>query len=268
MLITQLKKNIEHSMLCAGIDPDLTKIPKFKKYKNLRFYLINYVNATINHVCAYKIQKAFFDNIKAGQKELKFIINYIHKKNKNLPVLLDCKIGDIENTMRAYLENIFNNLKADGVLINPYMGHDVLMFAEEFPEKFFVVLVKTSNKGADIIQNLELKNAHLLWEQVLEITRRYNKNKNIIYVLSRLNTKKNWTNFLNENEMVLFAGTGTQNADMMEIKHILNSKKNNVFFNVSRRLMYNKFTNPKDFFKEVENIAKMYKDLSYKIKEE
>ena len=259
-MIEILHENIRKTMLCAGIDPDISKIPKFRKTNNLKFYLKNYIDATINYVCCYKVQKAFFDYLDNGKELLKFTINYIHKKQKNIPVIIDCKIGDIENTMKAYLDNIFKVLNADGVVVNPYMGKDVLDFASEYPNKIFAVLVRTSNQGADIFQNLEMSNGEKLWESVLKIVMNdYNINKNIVPILARMGNelKPNLYKII-KNSIVLFAGTGTQNGDLNDLKCLFNSNKDNVFFNVSRKIMYPTAKTKKDYFKEIENAAREY----------
>lgn len=261
-MINVLRENIKYSLLCAGIDPDESKIPRFKKIRNTWFYLKNYINATKDFVCCYKIQKAFFDNINNGEKLLYRTINYIHQLDKKIPIIMDCKIGDIENTMYAYMEHIFDKLNADGVVINPYMGSDVLNFAKIYPNKMFAVLVRTSNTGADLIQNLVLRNSECLWIHLLnEIMSNFNGNKNIIPILSRLNSGEHMKlkNIISENTPVLFAGVGTQNGNLSDIKYILNKQKNNVFFNVSRKLMYPDCVKS-SYFIEISKMAKQLKE--------
>ncbi|OGY93571.1 MAG: hypothetical protein A3J95_02795 [Candidatus Komeilibacteria bacterium RIFOXYC2_FULL_45_12] len=64
-------------------------------------FLQGAVDATGTHVCAYKAQKAFFDLLPGGHDVLKEIVRYIHQTQPGAPIIIDCKIGDIDNTMAA-----------------------------------------------------------------------------------------------------------------------------------------------------------------------
>jgi orotidine-5'-phosphate decarboxylase len=44
----------------------------------------------------------------------------------NIPVILDVKVGDIGNTMNAYLTAFFKDLEVDAITLNPLMGKDVM----------------------------------------------------------------------------------------------------------------------------------------------
>lgn len=120
------------SLACVGLDPDLSKMPLTITSLNLPceekvyLFLTQVVEITSPHVCCYKIQKAFFDQFDHGHCLLRRICQYVHEKYPDIPVFIDCKIGDIDNTMIAYMNLIFKDFSADGVVVNPYMGDDVL----------------------------------------------------------------------------------------------------------------------------------------------
>jgi len=183
---------INNSLVCCGIDPDLQKMPwiiqtqKISDEEKVKIFLKEVINITSKHVCAYKLQKAFFDYLTNGNELLKEIIDYIHKFYKKIPVFIDCKIGDIRNTSRIYFKNLFQKLNADGVVINPYMGDDIFLESNKYKKKVLIVLIKTSNPGGKIVQNVAIKNKKKLWEYLLEVSiKRWNNNRNIVPVLSQ-----------------------------------------------------------------------------------
>ncbi len=242
----QLMQNMTSSLVCAGIDPDLSKIPqdmrKGTEVETIFNFLQQYIDIVSSNVCAFKAQKAFFDLHPDGHNLLKETIAYIHKNYPKIPVLLDCKIGDIDNTMKAYTVNVFDNLKADGVLVNPYMGDDVLKAFSERADKIIVVLAKTSNSGGSIIQDEILQNGKPLWLHVLDMAmNRWNENNNIVPVISAVNNPnqlKQARSIIPDTTPILFAGVGAQGRDISDIQLLLNSQKSGVFVNSSRGLMY------------------------------
>jgi orotidine-5'-phosphate decarboxylase len=71
-------------------------------------------------------------------------------------VLIDAKRGDTPQTMRAYARAIFDELGADAVTLNPYMGGDALAPFFDYPDRGVFVLCKTSNPGSGELQDLEV----------------------------------------------------------------------------------------------------------------
>lgn len=237
----------KHTFVCVGLDPDVRKIPyeisklRISDEEKVYEFLTGVISLTSNHSCAFKAQKAFFDKLHGGHDVLKELIAYVHKKHPGIPVILDCKIGDIGNTMSAYIENIFGNLEADGVVANPYMGDDAIVPLAEFKDKLIVVLTQTSNPLAEMIQNVELKNGKLLWMHILElIVNHWNSNGNIVPVLSS-NTSCDMSQIRKEipDDMpILLAGVGEQGGNYLNFKHLLNKDGIGVFVNSSRKILY------------------------------
>mgnify|MGYP001559595155 CR=1 FL=1 len=187
--IDQIFKRMKacNTLLCCGLDPNLKAMPpeiterKITDEEKVLSFLRTVVNVTAPHVCAYKAQKAFFDVLAGGHEVLKELIGYIHTYHEGIPVIVDCKIGDIDNTMMAYIQNLFGELNADGVVVNPYMGDDVMIPFYEFTDKAIVVLVKTSNLSGSIVQDVVLHDGLPLWRHVLDlVVNRWNGSGNMI----------------------------------------------------------------------------------------
>ncbi len=235
------------TLLCAGLDPDLRKLPREVLEKSVADeekvleFLRGAVDATRTHVCAYKVQKAFFDLLPGGHDVLKEIVSYVHQTQPGVPVIVDCKIGDIDNTMAAYVENLFGSIKADGIVVNPYMGDDVVAPLIELADKAIVVIVKTSNVSGGIVQDVLLQDGRPLWQYLLDlVVNRWNKNGNMIPVLSST-AGMDMTKLrllIPDTMPILLAGIGAQGGSYNDLRHLLNSEGNGVFVNSSRGILY------------------------------
>jgi len=134
------------SWLCVGLDPEPAD--------DIETFLKGIVDATRDLVCCYKPNLAFYEALGlAGQRALRALLAAIPD---DIPVLVDAKRGDTPNTMRAYARAIFDELDADAVTVNPYLGGDALEPFFDYPDRGVFVLCKTSNPGAGEIQDLRV----------------------------------------------------------------------------------------------------------------
>jgi orotidine-5'-phosphate decarboxylase len=133
----------------VGLDPDPDQLPAGVA---LETFLLGIVEATRDLVCCFKPNLAFFEAYGlAGQTALRTLRRSLPA---DVPVLLDAKRGDTPQTMRAYARAIFDDLDADAVTVNPYLGGDSLAPFFEHHDRGVFVLCKTSNPGAGEIQDL------------------------------------------------------------------------------------------------------------------
>src|SRR5690242_20891637 len=98
-----------------------------------------------------------------GQQALRDILRLMPA---DIPVLLDAKRGDTPQTMRFYARAIFDELGADAVTVNPYLGGDSLEPFFSYPDRGVFVLCKTSNPGAGDIQDLVVDESEPLYVRV------------------------------------------------------------------------------------------------------
>src|SRR5699024_1551552 len=73
-----------------------------------------------------------------------------------IPVILDCKIGDIGSTASAYATAWFDELDVDAITVHPYLGEDSLEPFLNRSGKGVIVLAKTSNPGSGDLQDQQL----------------------------------------------------------------------------------------------------------------
>jgi orotidine-5'-phosphate decarboxylase len=132
------------SWLCVGLDPEPAD--------DVETFVKGIVDATRDLVCCYKPNLAFYEALGvAGHRALRAVLEAIPD---DIPVLVDAKRGDTPNTMLAYARAIFDELGADAVTVNPYLGGDALDPFFDYPDRGVFVLCKTSNPGAGEIQDL------------------------------------------------------------------------------------------------------------------
>lgn len=278
-VIKQLDERMKQtdSLVCVGLDPDPTKMPlsMLKSTETIEesvfVFLSEIVDTTAPHVCCYKIQKAFFDQFDRGHAVLRKICAYIHETHPGIPVFIDCKIGDIDNTMQAYMHVIFDDIAADGVVINPYMGDDVLEPFIQDPKKVALVMIQTSNPKAKVIQELVLQNGKELWEEVLDISlTRWNENENLIAILSS-NSFNDCTLIrkkIPQNMPILLAGIGSQGGNPRILKQLLNDDNRGVFVNSSRGILYPYAPTNEEWKSEVLKATIDLKEMLNKIRNE
>jgi orotidine-5'-phosphate decarboxylase len=136
------------SLVCVGLDSDLTKIPQFLLTEDNPQLVFNreIIDATQSQAACYKPNLAFY--LAAGEKGMKALYQTIAYIPSHIPVLLDCKVGDIGNTMGAYAKAFFNDMKVDAITVNPLMGKDVYEPCLDYPGKMLFLLALTSNPSA------------------------------------------------------------------------------------------------------------------------
>jgi len=235
------------SLVCCGLDPDLSRLPLEIKTKTCPpaekalCFLREVVEATAPYVCAYKVQKAFFEPLPGGHEALAAVVTYIHRCYPEIPVFLDCKIGDIGHTMKAYLHTAFEILHVDGLVTNPYMGDDVLQPFATLPTKIGIVLVRTSNPGADVVQEIRTADGRPFWKHVLDlVVNRWNRAGNLMPVLRAAPDygPDPMRKSIPDDMTVFVAGYGAQGGTASGVTQFLNSSGAGAIVNSSRALLY------------------------------
>lgn len=137
------------SWLCVGLDPDpyRLRVDWLKWDEPVLPYNKAIIDATVDLVCAYKPNLGFYLQWgAAGVIALERTIAYIPK---HIPVILDCKTGDIGSTQTAWGAGLFDEWEVDAVTVNPFVGADaVLPMIGERPSKAVYILARTSNASA------------------------------------------------------------------------------------------------------------------------
>jgi orotidine-5'-phosphate decarboxylase len=177
------------SMLCVGLDPLLSKIPPIFQKDRRPFFAFNkaIIEATNELVCAYKPQVAYY-SAEGREAELEATIDYIRENFPHIPVILDSKRCDIGATASQYAREAFDRYRADAVTVSPFLGTDSLSPFLERADRGIIVLCRTSNPGAQDIQDLEIRlkdgKGVRIYEYIAKMAQsRWNENGNLALVV-------------------------------------------------------------------------------------
>lgn len=142
------------SLLCVGLDPDPTRIPAHLGQGAAAVVAFNraIIEATADLVCAYKPNLGFY--LQYGPDGLAALIETRRMIPAEIPVILDCKVGDIGHTSEAYARAYFDEWGFDAVTVHPYMGEDSLEAFLRYQDRGVLVLAKTSNPGSGDLQDV------------------------------------------------------------------------------------------------------------------
>ncbi len=147
------------SLLCVGLDPDLERFPEgiTRDPNGIVAFNRAIVEATADLVCAYKPNLAFY--FAHGAAGLEALAATRRAIPADIPVILDAKVGDIASTSAAYARAIFETLGFDAVTVHPYLGGEALEPFFAYRDRGVFVLVRTSNPGAQELQDVPVGDA-------------------------------------------------------------------------------------------------------------
>jgi orotidine 5'-phosphate decarboxylase subfamily 2 len=136
------------SVLCVGLDPEFGKLPDCVKKNVNPIWEFNkaIIESTAEFACAFKPNLAFY--LADGLRGLEALYKTVEAIPVEIPVILDCKVGDIGSTMSGYASAFFDNLRIDAITLNPLMGKDVVKPVMD-KGGFAFALCLTSNPSAE-----------------------------------------------------------------------------------------------------------------------
>lgn len=230
--------------LCCGLDPDPRAMMErgldFRDSESVYSFLLAAVDLTCEIVCAYKIQKAFFDILPDGHQLLRCITRHIRSRCPDTPVILDCKAGDVGNTMRAYYSYAFDLIGVDALMLNPLLGGCVWRELIYRPETAGCIMIRTSNPEAQEFQDLLLYDGTPFWYHVIRRLAAERARCDLFPVFSHTDPRmlQSFRAVVPDDVPILFAGYGAQNIDPSGMKYLANSAGNGVLANSSRALLF------------------------------
>ena len=234
-----LKTN--HSLLCVGLDPDVSRIPAdfqadAPDVARIRAFCLNIIEQTHDLVCCYKPNAAFFEQFgPEGMAALREVIAACHAVN--IPVLLDAKRGDIGNTAKAYARAAFEVWNADAITISPYLGRDSVAPFLAYAGKSVFLLCHTSNPSAAEVQH---HGSPALFAHIAEAAQTWGTAAQIGFVvgatqIAALDTVRR----LAPAHWILAPGIGAQGGNLADaLRAGLNAEGGGVIVPVSRGVLY------------------------------
>jgi len=217
------------SLVCIGLDPPLD-MPAAEVLPKMRAV----VEATHAVACAFKPNAAFYEaRGRAGWDALRSVIDLVHSFER--PVILDAKRGDIASTADAYAQACFDQLDADAVTVNPFLGRDSVESFARREDRGVFLLCHTSNPGARDLQELDAGGMPL-YERIARMAQAWNSRGNIGLVagatfpetLARVRAEA-------PGMWILLPGVGSQGGDLeASLAAGLDAGGSRVLVNVSR----------------------------------
>lgn len=192
---TKLSKAWEQqdSLLCIGLDPDLSKIPDFIQKNTDPLFEFNkaIIDATADLTSAYKPNSAFYEAFGPdGIRQLKQTIDYINENFPHIVTILDAKRADIGNTNNGYVKFAYDYLGVDSITLHPYLGREALQPFLDRADKGAIILCRTSNSGAGEFQDIAA-NEQPLYEHVAKaVADNWNSNDNCMLVVGATYTNE------------------------------------------------------------------------------
>ena len=175
LIIDKLYKRVEErGVVCLGLDTAVEYIPEYVlEGKSIEEAIFQYnkeiIDATLDVVSCYKVQIAYYEALGlAGLLAYKRTLEYL--REKDAIIISDIKRGDIMATATQYAKGHFSgDFEADFITLSPYMGMDSIepyMPYMESGNKGVFVLVRTSNPGAEDIENIDTKDGSKVYKVV------------------------------------------------------------------------------------------------------
>lgn len=153
----------ERGVVCLGLDTALEYIPAHileGKSEEEAIFEFNkeIIDATLDVVACFKVQIAYYEAL--GLKGLMaYAKTLAYLREKDAIIVADIKRGDIAATATQYAKAHFEgDFESDFITLSPYMGMDSIepyLPYMETGRKGVFSLVRTSNKGAEDIENLD-----------------------------------------------------------------------------------------------------------------
>jgi orotidine-5'-phosphate decarboxylase len=238
-----------NSLLCIGLDPDMSKIPTHIGNTDEPLFNFNQeiIDKTHDLVCAYKPNIAYYaaEGIK-GLAELKKTIDYIHATYPEIPVILDAKRGDIDSTAAMYAREVFGFFNADAVTVNPYLGFDSIKPFLTHSEKGIIILCKTSNPSSSELQDIRVDHQPLYMHIAQQVKSWDSKFQNCLLVVGATFPQElKQVRDLLPDMIFLVPGVGSQGGNLDEtLANGLRVDKAGLIINVGRAII---FASPDDY---------------------
>lgn len=245
------------SLLCVGLDSEITKIPKeYQQLPHPQFAFNQWIiDQTHAYAAAYKLNTAFYEARGAqGIAELAMTTAYLKAEYPDIFLICDAKRADIDNTNAAYATAIFDTWGFDAITLHPYLGGEALQPFLSREDKVCIILCRTSNTGAREIQDLRV-GAKPLWQHVAEkVSQQWNERGNCMLVMGATYPDElEIARHLVGDMTFLVPGIGTQGGDTALVMRAgINRHKKGLIINASRGII---------FSNEPAEVARLLRDM-------
>ncbi len=239
--VEKLAASVERSdsLVCVGLDPVVSRLPEgvSKDAAGVIEFNRHLIDATADLACVYKPNYAFYGAL--GSEAWNVLARTLEAIPDDVPVLLDAKVGDIGSTAEQWAHMIFQEIGADAVTVNPYMGRDALDPFLNFADRgvFFVCL--TSNPGAADFERLQTEEGPV-YEHVARKAVEWNEHGNcgLVVGATQADSMRRMRSLAGDLPF-LVPGVGSQGGDLENaVAHGLREDGQGVYVNSSRSIIF------------------------------
>jgi orotidine-5'-phosphate decarboxylase len=230
------------TLVCVGLDPQIDRMPTSlpRSPEGITAFLVDLVSATAPYAAAFKPNLAFYTAL--GTDGLKILADVCAAIPDEIPVILDCKVGDVGDTAVAYARSWFDVLGVDACTVNPYLGEDTLAPFFSYDGRGVIVICKTSNRLSGDLQDLALAGGEVLYQHVADRCAAWDTT----YPASiGLVVGATYPNQLTDirgrigNQLILLPGVGAQGGDLeRSLVAGLDANGRGLLASASRSIMY------------------------------
>jgi orotidine-5'-phosphate decarboxylase len=249
----------KNSLLCVGLDSVVEKMPASVRSAENPLFAFNkaVIDATADFAASFKVNLAFYEAYGLmGWQALQQTFDYLPD---NVIKIADAKRGDIGNTAAMYARGLFDELGADAVTVNPYMGFDSAEPFLQNEEKGVFFLCLTSNPGSQDFQHFNDGTCDL-FEQVAATVNSWNTRGNCGLVVGATHPDELSTVRSIAAELpFLIPGIGAQGGDLVaSVKNGTDADGSLALFNSSRAIIY--ASQEENFVDAARNAARLTQD--------
>jgi len=247
------------SLLCIGLDTDISKIPEslFSHGDPIVEFNRRIIEATKDIVCAYKLNLAFYESL--GEHSWSTVHRTLSFIPTEIVTVGDAKRGDIGNSAQMYAKLIVDDYNFTACTVSPYMGEDsVKPFMRNRNEGVFVLAV-TSNPGAKDLQYLRVRNRPL-YEHVIGLVKKWNSKNNCGLVVGATRpTELKRVRALVPEMPLLIPGIGAQGGNLKSaVRFGCDMHGEMAIINAGRSVIY--ASNSEDFAQAARTVAMKLRD--------
>lgn len=232
------------TVVCVGLDPDPSRLPMPLRDGRLltdavREFCATIVDATAPYACAYKPNFAFFEALgPAGHT----ILDQVTATIPDDCVLIgDAKRGDIGNSAEFYAQAVYDNFGFDACTVSPYLGRDSIDPFLAHEEACTFVLARTSNDGAEDLQEACTCDGQPLYKHVAQRIASWSNDAQGTGGLVVGATAPTALEELRETCPTLpflIPGVGAQGGDPEEVVEAAQTDRGPILVNSSRSILY------------------------------
>ncbi len=229
------------SLVCIGLDFEMDYVPTSIRELDHPIVAFNQaiIEATQDLVCAYKPNIAFYE--KHGERGWTSLRRTVELVPEEIPVILDCKRGDIGTTARVYAEAYFEDLGVDAVTVTPYLGVDSIQAFTNYEDRGVFVLCRSTNASAGEFQDLNVNGAPLFEHVARKAVKDWNGHDNIGLVAPGTQPKvlQQIRRIAGPNVPLLVPGIGAQGGKVPDaVQNGANLRGEMILLNASRSILY------------------------------